>query len=57
MSSEHTLRKLIPQKTAEANRTKKHNREASSPERVRGIVEGETVPNRSAVMQKKSLGL
>ena len=46
MSSEHKLlelRKLIPQKTAEANRAKKHSREASSPERARGIVEGETV--------------
>ena len=48
MSSEHThleLRKLIPAKTAEVNRAKKKlSREASSPERARGIVEGETVP-------------
>ena len=47
MSSEHTLLELKKTSLTEDSRgkqSKKHSRKASSPERVRGIVEGETVP-------------
>ena len=46
MSSEHTLLELKKTSLTEDSRgkqSKKHSRKASSPERVRGIVEGETV--------------
>ena len=47
MSSEHTLlelKKTNPIEDSRGEQSKKHSREASSPERVRDIVEGETVP-------------
>ena len=47
MSSEHTLlepRKTNPTEDSRGEQSKKHSREASSPERARGVVEGETDP-------------
>ena len=55
MSSEHTLlelKKLIPAKTAEETE-KEYSREASSPERARGVVEGETVPTEVSDVEKE----
>ena len=46
MPSEHTFwaKKTNPTEDSRGEQSKKHSREASSPERARDIVEGETVP-------------